>query len=48
LVNELRNFNDVAESNPTILNEKFFQEYGWTVKEKKIGFYSVGGANQVA
>jgi len=30
LVNELRNFNDLAETNPSALNEKFYQEYGWT------------------
>jgi hypothetical protein len=30
LVNELRNFNDLAEANPAALNEKFYQEYGWT------------------
>jgi len=30
LVNEMRNFNDLAETNPAALNEKFYQEYGWT------------------
>eukprot|EP01017_Pseudomicrothorax_dubius_P032533 TRINITY_DN4270_c0_g1_i11.p1 TRINITY_DN4270_c0_g1~~TRINITY_DN4270_c0_g1_i11.p1 ORF type:complete len:385 (-),score=85.89 TRINITY_DN4270_c0_g1_i11:167-1321(-) len=30
LVNEIRNFNDLAEKNPHNLNEKFLQEYGWT------------------
>ena len=33
MVSELKNFNDLAESNPSALNEKFYQEYGWTVND---------------
>jgi hypothetical protein len=35
LVSELKNFNDTAENGVNGLNDKFFQEYGWTVR--KIG-----------
>jgi hypothetical protein len=27
----MKTFHDLAEDSPTKLNEKFFQEYGWTV-----------------
>ena len=32
LINEMKAFNDLAEKNPAVLNERFYQEYGWTVE----------------
>lgn len=31
LINEIKHFNDLAEKNASTLNERFYQEYGWTV-----------------
>lgn len=30
LINEIKNYNDLAEKNQSLLNERFYQEYGWT------------------